>query len=79
MGNAFYRRDELDIVPALTQSIPMLSSVLGLLGNSKDNRTPKLAGILENMDPELIQALAHQVSMAIPGLEGLEGLLTKKE
>ena len=67
MGNAFYSQNEVDFSPALAGGIPMLSSILGMLGKPSGNLLPKLSGFLEQMDPELIETLATQFSKTLPG------------
>ncbi|MCK9524490.1 MAG: hypothetical protein M0R49_00990 [Limnochordia bacterium] len=61
MGNPFFRQDEVDLSTALAGGIPMLSSVLsgGIL--------PKLTGLLEQMDPALLEIIANQLSPKRPG------------
>ena len=63
MGNAFYRKNEADLSPALAGGIPMLSSILGMLGKPSGNLLPKLTRFLEQMDPELIESLFNQFSV----------------
>ncbi len=67
MGNAFYRQNEVDFSTALTGGIPMLSSIIGMLGKSSGNLLPQLTSFLEQIDPELIETLATQLSATIPG------------
>ncbi|HBN95346.1 MAG TPA: hypothetical protein DDZ66_03525 [Firmicutes bacterium] len=67
MGNAFYRKNEADLSPALAGGIPMLSSILGMLGKPSGNLLPKLTRFLEQMDPELIESLVNQLSATMPG------------
>lgn len=69
MGNAFSRPGELDLAPALSAGIPMLSSVLELLGKSSGQGSGKLGHILEHLDPELIGTLIRQFSTTRPGRE----------
>jgi hypothetical protein len=63
MGNPYFRQNEFepDLSTALTGGIPLLSSMFtgGIL--------PKLTSFLEQMDPNLLEGIASQLSSIKPG------------
>ncbi|NMB21576.1 MAG: hypothetical protein GX979_11975 [Firmicutes bacterium] len=61
MGNPFQRQNELDLSSALAGGIPMLSSIFS------GSIFSKLTSFLEQMDPELLETIASQLSSIKPG------------
>ena len=61
MGNPFFRQNELDLSSILAGGMPILSSMFS------GNILPKLTSFLEQMDPELLEAIARQLSPIEPG------------
>ncbi len=66
MGTAFFRQGEASLSPILMGGIPMLSSVLGMLGRSSGDLLPQLTRMLEEMGPELLETLVKQLSTSKP-------------
>ena len=69
MGNAFFRQNELDLSSILEGSVPILSSILGLLGESSGDVLPRLNNVMEQMDPELMETLTSLISTMMPRRE----------